>query len=135
MTVSNAAGEYEQLEREREAEEQGRGAEATTVSAGDKRPNDSAANGEDEGAARAGKKSRTDAGDAEEDEMEIEMEDDEDGQSGDLSRPGFSLTGPALPAGTTLICTNLPPECNADIMSALFSQSVLVSKGDRWVKC
>lgn len=140
MTVSNAAGEYEQLEKEREAEEQGRGATAASGAmidgaealTGEKRPNENGG-GEEEG--RAGKKSRTDGGqEVEEDEMEIEMEDDEDGQS-TTSRLGVfcslaeqTLTNePALPAGTTLICTNLPPECNEQIMSALFSQCVLVT--------
>ncbi|BEI85889.1 hypothetical protein CcaverHIS002_0601760 [Cutaneotrichosporon cavernicola] len=41
-----------------------------------------------------------------EDDMEIEMEDDED------------VTG----EGIAVMCTNLPAECNEDIMAALFSQ-------------
>ncbi|KAL1411220.1 hypothetical protein Q8F55_002171 [Vanrija albida] len=42
--------------------------------------------------------------DEDEDEMEIEMEDDED------------------VAGVSVVCSNLPAECNEDIMGALFSQ-------------
>lgn len=45
--------------------------------------------------------------DEDEDEMEIEMEDDDD---------------VAGAAGVSVVCTNLPAECNEDIMGALFSQ-------------
>jgi hypothetical protein len=60
--ISRAQGEYEQLEKEREAEEAGR--------AGDKRA-------AEDGVGGGGKRQKVE----EEEEMEIEMEDDEDGVS------------------------------------------------------
>jgi RNA recognition motif-containing protein len=113
LVVSNAQGEYEQLEKEREEQEAGLG----------KRQLDDAEAGPN------AKRAKQDEGDDE--EMEIEMEDDEDGAWSHLHLEIVSKSfhsRPALPqangSGVYLICTNLPPECNEDIMGALFSQSV-----------
>ena len=59
------------------------------------------------------KRAKTDVDD---DEMEIEMdeeeeEDDDDNDGAEGSR-----------AGVSLICSNLPPECNEQIVAALFGQ-------------
>lgn len=62
LVVSRAQGEYEQLEKEREDQEAGLG----------KRTLDDAEGGRDSKRARR---------EEDDDEMEIEMEDDEDGQS------------------------------------------------------
>jgi RNA recognition motif-containing protein len=61
LVVSRAQGEYEQLEKEREDQENGLGKRTL-----------------DEG--EQGRESKRPRQDADEDEMEIEMEDDEDGQ-------------------------------------------------------
>ncbi|WRT66956.1 uncharacterized protein IL334_003921 [Kwoniella shivajii] len=97
LVVSRAQGEYEQLEKERENEE--------AALRGEKRDLD-----QDESTAQEdGRESKRQKGDEDavpdedEEEMEIEDEDEED-------------------VKPSLICTNLPPECNSDIMSALFSQ-------------
>jgi len=63
------------------------------------------------GDVREAKRVKTDGGEEDEEEMEIEMEDDEDA----LPKANGS-------AGSTLVCTNLPPECSEDIMGALFGQ-------------
>jgi hypothetical protein len=39
-----------------------------------------------------------------------------------VSADTIASAAPKAPTGVTLICTNLPPECNEQIMSALFSQ-------------
>ncbi|WWC61308.1 uncharacterized protein I303_103889 [Kwoniella dejecticola CBS 10117] len=98
LVVSNAQGEYEQLEKEREADEaalRGEKREASDV--------DGAADGDDQ---RDTKRLKGDSNAVaqEEEEEEMELDDDEDDDQ------------------PSLICSNLPPECNEDIMSALFSQ-------------
>ncbi|WVR05032.1 hypothetical protein IAU60_002044 [Kwoniella sp. DSM 27419] len=90
LVVSRAQGEYEQLEKEREAED--------AALRGEKR--DAEEEGEVGDDARQSKRQKNDV---EEDEEEMEIEEDDD------EKP-------------TIICSNLPPECNADIMGALFSQ-------------
>ncbi|GFZ46295.1 hypothetical protein JCM24511_04542 [Saitozyma sp. JCM 24511] len=97
--LSRAQGEYEQLEREREADEAG-------AAGGVKRAGEEA-----EGP--AGKRVKRE-GEEEEEEMEIEMDEEDEDEEEDAA--------PKAPTGVTLICTNLPPECNEQIMSALFSQ-------------
>ncbi|OCF35254.1 hypothetical protein I317_01379 [Kwoniella heveanensis CBS 569] len=99
MVVSRAQGEYEQLEKERENED--------AALRGEKRDLPEAADG-DGGAGEGERQSKRMKGaEAEEDEDEEEMEIEEDDEDDDKPK---------------LICTNLPPECNADIMSALYSQ-------------
>ncbi|WVF72460.1 hypothetical protein IAT40_007275 [Kwoniella sp. CBS 6097] len=93
MVVSRAQGEYEQLEKERENEDAALRGEKRDLAEGD---------GED--GEREKKRLKADAVADDEDEEEMEIEEDEDDDK------------------PTLICTNLPPECNADIMSALYSQ-------------
>ncbi|WWC69627.1 uncharacterized protein I206_103570 [Kwoniella pini CBS 10737] len=93
LVVSNAQGEYEQLEKEREADE--------AVLRGEKRE---AIDEDGESTGRDAKRLKGNEQENEEDEEEMELDDeDEDDQP-------------------SLICSNLPPECNEDIMSALFSQ-------------
>ncbi|WVW83312.1 hypothetical protein I302_105331 [Kwoniella bestiolae CBS 10118] len=92
LVVSNAQGEYEQLEKEREADE--------AALRGEKR--DLAEDGDEGG--RESKRLRGDTLPEEEDEEEMELDDEDDDDQ------------------PSLICSNLPPECNEDIMSALFSQ-------------
>jgi hypothetical protein len=72
--ISNAQGEYEQMEKEREREE----AMVTGGAAGEKRELDDEQAGD-----RAAKRVKSDAnGDAEdEEEMEIEMDEDDEGES------------------------------------------------------
>ncbi|OCF55228.1 hypothetical protein L486_07341 [Kwoniella mangroviensis CBS 10435] len=94
LVVSNAQGEYEQLEKEREADE--------AALRGEKRDLDTEENEGGEG--RDPKRQKGNGEEEEEEEMELDEEDDEQDNH------------------PSLICTNLPPECNSDIMSALFSQ-------------
>ncbi|RSH91192.1 hypothetical protein EHS25_009491 [Saitozyma podzolica] len=100
--LSRAQGEYEQLEREREADEAGAGAGGGVKRAGE------------EAEGPAGKRVKREGEDEDEEEMEIEMDEEDEEEEEDAA--------PKAPTGVTLICTNLPPECNEQIMSALFSQ-------------
>ncbi|WVQ98482.1 hypothetical protein IAU59_005608 [Kwoniella sp. CBS 9459] len=103
MVVSRAQGEYEQLEKERENEDAAlRGEKRDLAADGDADADGAGEDGQGGRESKRLKKDNVDAEDEDEEEMEIEEDDDDD-------KP-------------TLICTNLPPECNADIMSALYSQ-------------
>ncbi|KAK8869961.1 hypothetical protein IAR55_000531 [Kwoniella newhampshirensis] len=97
MVVSRAQGEYEQLEKERELED--------AAIRGDNGPEKRALDGEGDERESKRVKGNNEVGEEEEEEMELDDDDDE-----------------ATPSKPTLICTNLPAECNSDIMSALFSQ-------------
>ncbi|WWC85314.1 uncharacterized protein L201_000176 [Kwoniella dendrophila CBS 6074] len=95
LVVSNAQGEYEQLEKEREADE--------AALRGEKRELDGTEEVEGhDGDERSAKRLKQEEED--EEEMELDEDDEEDDNK------------------SSLICSNLPPECNSDIMSALFSQ-------------
>ncbi|KAI9638557.1 RNA-binding domain-containing protein [Dioszegia hungarica] len=98
LTVSNAQGEYEQLEKDREAEE--------LKALGGKRNLEDGDQGDGEPAAKRAK-----GDEADDEEMEIEMDMDDEDAEGSEGKDGKSV-----------VCTNLPPECNEQIMSALYSQ-------------
>ncbi|ORX39707.1 hypothetical protein BD324DRAFT_614682 [Kockovaella imperatae] len=103
LVVSRAQGEYEQLEKEREDEEAGRGGGGG--GAGAKRDLEDGEGGDASG--RNTKKPKVEEDEA----MEIEMDEDED------EGAAASSSG-----GVALLCSNLPPECNEMVLSALFGQ-------------
>ncbi|WWD15764.1 hypothetical protein CI109_100186 [Kwoniella shandongensis] len=102
MVVSRAQGEYEQLEKERELEDAAIRGDTVPGAGGEKRGL------EGEGEGRVSKRVKGNEVEEEEEE-EMEMDEDDDEENDKPSKP-------------TLICTNLPAECNADIMGALLSQ-------------